>query len=266
MRLFTVDTFTNKPFSGNPAGVCLLEYPLEDEKMQQLASELNYSETAFVLLNQSENVFELRWFTPTQEVDICGHATLASTKILYEYNYASENKSIIFNTKSGKLTTYLSNGKIEMNFPVQNIQETQVDDIILSFLSHEPLFVGIDKHWCLIELQHENMLSALKPNFELLKKHHQKIFILTAHSPSGEYDFVSRCLAPSIGIDEDPVTGSAHCYLAPYWAAKLKKNRLIGHQISRRQGKVVCELLDQGTMLLIGECVIMSEIKQNWFH
>jgi PhzF family phenazine biosynthesis protein len=265
MKIFTVDTFTNKPFTGNQAGVCILDKEIDDGLMLQIAKELNYSETAFALpLKENINKFNLRWFTPKQEIDLCGHATLATARVLYKNKFINKNLSIEFETRSGVLITNISGEKIIMNFPARQISQSNIDEIIVQFTQVSPLFVGIDEDWCLVELANENAVKSIIPDFELLKSHKQKVFTITAKSDNPEYDFISRCFGPAIGINEDPVTGSAHCYLTPYWSNKMKKNKLIGFQASERTGKIECELIENGRVLLTGESVIMSEIKQNW--
>lgn len=264
MRIFSVDTFTNIPFTGNQAGVCLLNQEIDDSLMLKIAEELNYSETGFVLPLKNKNRFNLRWFTPKQEVDLCGHATLAASKVLYERGTAYRRIPIEFETKSGILTSRIWGGKIEMDFPSRQVNLIRADEIIVRFTQSEPVFAGIDGDWCLVELENEKAVKSIAPDFELLKAHRQKIFAITAKSDNSEFDFVSRCFGPAIGINEDPVTGSAHCYLVQYWSNKLKKKKLTGFQASERTGKIECELVENGRVLLVGESIIMSEIKQNW--
>lgn len=264
MKIFTVDTFTNKPFTGNPAGVCILEKGISEILMLKIARELNCSETAFAIARDNDAKFSLRWFTPTQEVDLCGHATLATAKILYEYGIVSKNKTIEFQTRSGILSSKLDGDKIVLDFPSKEIHSSNSDSIIESFTNAKPIFVGTDGDWCLIELENEKHVRQIKPNFELLKSHPQKVFTVTAKSIDPNYDFVSRCFGPAVGINEDPVTGSAHCYLSTYWSKKLHKNKLIGFQASERTGVIECELNNNNRVLLIGESIIMSELKQNW--
>lgn len=263
MRIFTVDTFTNKPFTGNQAGVCILDRKIDDSLMLKIAKELNYSETAFAL-QLKNNEFILRWFTPKQEVDLCGHATLATSRVLYENGIVDKRFTIDFETRSGILTTKISGEKIIMDFPSRQVKQSNADDIIIKFTQAQPIFVGIDQNWCLVELENAEAVISIHPDFELLKTHQQKVFTITAKSENPEFDFVSRCFGPAIGINEDPVTGSAHCYLAPYWAHKLKKNKLIGFQASERTGTIECELIENGRVLLRGESIIMGEIIQNW--
>lgn len=264
MRLFTVDSFTNKPFSGNPAGVCILDKSLDDDILIKIAAEVNYSETAFVITNSVNGKHSLRWFTPTEEVDLCGHATLATAKVLFEYGYIDKVKLIEFETRSGILTAKLVGDKVELDFPSKKINTSVSDNILESFVNGKPKYVGLDGIWCLIELEDEEVVKEMKPSLNILLKHSQKVFCVTAKSSNPEYDFVSRCFGPAVGINEDPVTGSAHCYLATYWAEKLNKEKLIGFQVSARTGLVECELVANERVLLRGDCVIMSEIVQTW--
>ncbi|MDO5972313.1 PhzF family phenazine biosynthesis isomerase [Flavivirga aquimarina] len=262
MRLFTVDSFTDTPFKGNPAGVCVLESKLTDDAYIDIAQEINLSETAFVY--KEKGTYQLKWFTPTKEVDLCGHATLATAKILFEkYGYADE--VIAFETKSGVLTVRKVDGGLEMNFPIGNASVYEGEDKILeAFLNEKPLAIILDNHWCIIELDSDEAVKNLEPNLNLLLSHSKKSFVVTAKSSSKKYDFISRFFGPAIGIDEDPVTGSAHCYLANYWSKKLAKNILIGYQASKRGGIVECEIIDNNRVLLRGNCVIMSELLIEW--
>lgn len=262
MRLFTVDSFTSKPFKGNPAAVCVLEHPLSVEEYIDIAQEMNLSETAFVYKN--EGVYELRWFTPTNEIDLCGHATLATAKILFE-KFDVVNSVLDFNTKSGLLTVKRVDKILEMNFPLgKTILDNVNDALIEEFINEKPLAINFHEDWCLVEIENSNSVVNLNPDFNLLLKHKSKKFIITAKSSVTEYDFVSRVFVPDFGINEDPVTGSAHCYLAEYWSKKLSKNKVIGYQASKRGGIVECEVIDNNRVLLRGDCVIMSELLVEW--
>src|SRR5690606_8019106 len=262
MRLFTVDAFTNVPFKGNPAAVCVLEKPLTEAAYMDIAQEMNLSETAFVY--EENGQYQLRWFTPTQEIDLCGHATLATAKILFD-KFSVTKDVLEFHTKSGMLTVKKRGNQLEMDFPLGKTQPENPNDALLeAFLGEKPITVNSDKDWCLVEVSHSDSVRDLKPQFELLIKHSKKKFIITAKSSEKKYDFVSRMFAPDFGIDEDPVTGSAHCYLANYWSEKLSKNILIGYQASKRGGVVACEVLNNGRVLLIGDCVIMAELLVEW--
>jgi PhzF family phenazine biosynthesis protein len=262
MRLFTVDAFTNVPFKGNPAAVCVLDKPLTDVQYIDIAQEMNLSETAFVY--EEDGRYRLRWFTPTLEIDLCGHATLATAKILFD-KFKVTKDVLEFNTRSGLLTVKKKGSQLEMDFPIGKTKPENPNDALLeTFLGEKPITVNSDKDWCLVEVSQSDLIRNLKPQFELLLKHPKKKFIITAKSSETEYDFVSRVFVPDFGIDEDPVTGSAHCYLANYWNKKLSKSTLIGYQASKRGGEVVCEVLNNGRVLLIGGCVIMAELLVEW--
>lgn len=262
MRLFTVDAFTKVPFKGNPAAVCVLDKPLSEAMYIDIAQEMNLSETAFVY--EEDDRYRLRWFTPTVEIDLCGHATLATAKILFEKFHVSKDV-LEFNTRSGVLTVKKRGKQLEMDFPIGKTQPENSDDALLeTFLGEKPLAIQSDKDWCLVEVSQSDLIRHLKPQFELLLKHPKKKFIITAKSSEIEYDFVSRVFVPDFGIDEDPVTGSAHCYLANYWSKKLSKNSLIGYQASKRGGVVICEIAGNDRVLLRGDCVIMAELLVAW--
>ncbi len=262
MRVFTVDSFTDTPFKGNPAAVCVLEHELSNEKCIHIAQEMNLSETAFVYLDNGK--YQLKWFTPTKEVDLCGHATLATAKILFD-KYEIKNEVLEFVTKSGVLVVRKLGDRLEMNFPLGHLTlNKEKDDILESFLNEKPLAISVDKDWCIVELVSDKSVTNLMPNLNLLLAHNKKSFVITAKCSNDKYDFISRFFGPAIGIDEDPVTGSAHCYLANYWGSKLKKNRLIGYQASIRGGVVECELIGNDRVLLRGDCVIMSELLIQW--
>lgn len=243
MRIFQVDAFTNEAFKGNPAGVCLLEEEKSDAWMQSLANEMNLSETAFLF--RDKNVFTLRWFTPKTEVSLCGHATLASAHILWEEKIIKNDEEAIFLTKSGLLKAKKgADSWIELDFPARFIEQAENQKIINESFDIVPSYVGRfltpNGNLYLIEVQNEEIIKNLNPNFELLEKSDAKVVIVTSISNSRDYDFVSRFFAPGVGIKEDPVTGSAHCTLAPYWGKKLGKNELIGFQASARTGIVGC--------------------------
>lgn len=250
MKIYIVDAFTIKPFSGNPAGVCIVENKITDELMQSIAMEVNLSETAFIKKEGED--FSLRWFTPTSEVPLCGHATLASAHILWEENIVAKSSTINFSTKkSGSLKIKYENYKIVMNFPQKFITTSLSNDAFQNALGLKSFYIGSDETDYLIEVESEEILKNCKPNFNLLKQLDKSV-IVTAQSTNTEYDFVSRMFAPNLGINEDPVTGSAHCYLAPYWEKELNKKNLTGYQVSHRPGIVECELIDTSRVLLKG--------------
>ena len=262
MKIFTVDSFTSEPFKGNPAGVCVLDKALSDESYLKIAREINYAETAFVI-KEGEG-YNLRWFTPTVEVDLCGHATLAAAKILFDkFNYSQE--TISFYTRSGELTVKQIDGcLLEMNFPSKITSAKTINSLLSEFVNDEVLYYGEEGIWAFVEVESEVKLQTLVPQLSLLKEHHQKVFIITAKSSLLGIDYVSRLFAPDMGIDEDPVTGSAHCYLAPYWSKKLTKNPTKAKQVSARTGELECEIINDERVLLRGDSVIMSELKVHW--
>ncbi len=233
-NLFQVDAFTNEPFSGNPAAICFLPAPQEAVWMQQVAAEMNLSETAF--LYQKEGCCELRWFTPVSEVDLCGHATLASAHLLWEEGLYQENAPIQFKTKSGFLTATKSENGIEIDLPAEPIHVSETPSDLIQALGVNPLFVGKTSFDFLIEVETEEVLRKIKPDFPLLKTVPTRGVIVTSHASTEGYDFVSRFFAPKFGIDEDPVTGSAHCTLGPFWQDKLSKNEMHAYQASARGG------------------------------
>lgn len=244
LPFFHVDAFTGKPFAGNPACVCLLDEPRPDAWMQSLAAEMNLSETAF-LLTEGDG-YRLRWFTPKVEVSLCGHATLASAHILYETGRLAPGEIARFYTRSGLLTACLEDGWIALNFPVAPVEPAQAPAGLLEALGVEkPVFTGkkITAASYLIEVQDEQTVRSLSPDFPALLKVEARGITVTARSQDPSTDFVSRYFAPRVGINEDPVTGSAHCLLAPYWSDKLGKTALTAYQASARGGtlRLRCE-------------------------
>lgn len=235
-----VDSFTEAPFSGNPAGVCFLPVPRDEAWMQQVASEMNLSETAFLL--QREDGFSLRWFTPVAEVDLCGHGTLAAAQALWESGRLEHAEQARFHTRSGLLTAELKRGLIWLDFP--GLPETPVTPPsgLVEALGIEPLYVGRFASELLVEVGTEEQVRRLSPESAALRALSEEAVVVTSRSASPDYDFVSRCFAPKLGIDEDPVTGSVHCCLGPFWGARLGKNRLTAYQASRRGGVVHVEL------------------------
>jgi PhzF family phenazine biosynthesis protein len=251
MNIYIVDAFTDTPFTGNPAGVCILERPIADHVMLNIAKEINHSETAFAV--KDGKYYHLRWFTPQTEVPLCGHATMAAAHILWEQGYEKKADVIKFTTKeSGVLTITCMEEMIAMDFPQKFVTPTSRNELIWNALQVTPLFIGCDELRYLLELENEQQIKSLNPDFELLKRLNKRV-IVTARSVNPQYDFVSRMFAPAVGVNEDPVTGSAHCYLAPYWARKLNKAHVIGYQISYRPGFIHCELLEQARVLLKGK-------------
>jgi PhzF family phenazine biosynthesis protein len=260
VRIFQVDAFTNRAFSGNPAAVCILSELRDEQWMQNVAREMNLSETAF--LNKKKDGYNLRWFTPKEEVDLCGHATLASAHILWETNQLKENEEARFYTRSGLLTAKKQNEWIELNFPAEVEKETDAPKELLESIGVKPKYVGKNRFDYLIEVESEEILRKINPNFDLLRKVNTRGVMVTSTSASKEYDFVSRFFAPRVGINEDPVTGSAHCCLGPFWKKKLKKDEFLAYQASERGGIIKVRvgkeriyIGGQAITVLIGELI-----------
>ncbi len=251
-RIVQVDAFTDRPFAGNPAAVCILTDPRPDSWMQALASELNLSETAFLV--PEPGGFHLRWFTPLVEVELCGHATLASAHVLWDENHLEPSAPAIFRTRSGELRATLSDGWIALDFPGRPV-ERSIDPAPFA----QALGVAVVNAWMsrtdvLVEVESAAIVRDLQPDFGLLGAVRARGIIVTARSDSAAFDFVSRFFAPSCGVAEDPVTGSAHCTLGPYWADRLGKSELVGYQASRRGG-IVRVVVDRDRILLRGQAV-----------
>jgi PhzF family phenazine biosynthesis protein len=236
--LHLVDAFADRPFTGNPAAVCLLDAPRSDEWMQQLAFELGYSETAYVLRTDSGT--SLRWFTPTVEVALCGHATLASAHVLWSIGRAQG--PIAFETKSGVLTCERSGRQIFLDMPRTELTEEPPPVGFLSAIGIKPITFKRAQWDMLVEVESEEAVRRLAPDLPALSQVKARGVMFTARSKAAELDFVCRFFAPASGIDEDPVTGSAYCALGPYWAAKLGKTTLRAAQLSKRGGTVEVEV------------------------
>jgi len=250
--LYQIDAFTSKIFSGNPAAVCPLEYWLEDHQMQSIAAENNLSETAF-FVNQ-DDYYELRWFTPTIEVDLCGHATLASAFVIFNYIDHSA-QSVSFKTKSGMLQVNQEGNLLSMNFPARQAVPCNIPVQLIQGLGKNPKEVLTARDY-LVVYDSENVIRSLEPDMNLLMNLDALGIIVT--SVGDEADFVSRFFAPGVGIPEDPVTGSSHCTLIPYWSEKLGKKKLHAYQVSPRGGELWCE--DTGKRVKIaGSAVRYSE-------
>ena len=251
MKIYQVDAFTDQPFKGNPACVCILDQARPDSWMQSLAQEMNLSETAFVL--KRENGFDLRWFTPKKEVSLCGHATLATAHILWEDRYLKPTEEARFNTQSGLLTARKDGVWIELDFPARFVVSAEENPDLNQALGVTPQYTNKssaatgDRY--LVEVESEELVRTLTPDFDALAVTNARAVIVTSIAHAREYDFVSRYFAPAVGINEDPVTGSAHCYLATYWGTKLNKRTLTGFQASARTGIVQCSW--QGERVLL---------------
>jgi PhzF family phenazine biosynthesis protein len=236
LKIYQVDAFTDKAFAGNPAAVCILTEPREDAWMQNMALEMNLSETAF--LRKQEDGYGLRWFTPAVEVALCGHATLASAHTLWETGLLAAGEPARFHTLSGLLTAERKGEWIELNFPATPDQPATAPPRLGEALGITPKYVGKSKFDYLFEVDTEETVRNLKPDFGLLRAMQVRGIMVTSRAASLGYDFVSRFFAPGAGIDEDPVTGSAHCCLGPFWSKRLGKNELVAYQASRRGGTV----------------------------
>src|SRR5215213_2261027 len=237
LDLYQVDAFTDQPFGGNPAAVCLLPEPRPAEWMQLVAREMNLAETAF-LDPAAEGGWNLRWFTPAVEVELCGHATLASAHVLWETGRLPATETARFHTLSGLLTAERRDGVIELDFPARGADEVEPPEGLAAALGVTPVFIGKSRYDYLLEATSEEAVRTAAPDFGRLRTLPVRGVILTAAATAGPYDFVSRFFAPGSGIDEDPVTGSAHCTLGPFWAARLGKQELTAYQASARGGIV----------------------------
>lgn len=252
IRIVQVDAFTSRPFAGNPAAVCVLPGPADENWMRHVATEMNLSETAF--LHPENGGYRLRWLTPAVEVDLCGHATLASAHVLWEDGHLQPDAEARFHTRSGLLTCTRNGDWIGMNFPVKIAEAAEAPPQLAEALGMESAWVGRNQFDYLVEAGSEAQLRALEPNHHLLRQLPVRGVIVTAQSTDPAYDFVSRFFAPGSGIDEDPVTGSAHSALAPFWGARLGKNEMTGFQASARGG-VVKVRLEGSRVWLSGQAV-----------
>jgi PhzF family phenazine biosynthesis protein len=248
IRIVQVDAFTNKPFGGNPAAVCVLPQPVPDEWMRNVAREMNLSETAF--LTPHDGGFRLRWFTPSVEVDLCGHATVASAHVLWQDGHLAAGQQARFHTRSGLLLADRRGDWIELDFPAKMVAAAPAPAELLPALGvAQAAFVGKNAFDYLVEVDSEETLRKLAPDHSTLRRIPVRGVIVTARS-SGEFDFVSRFFAPGSGIDEDPVTGSAHCALGPYWSERLGKSEFTAFQASPRGGVVRVKI--EGDRVLLG--------------
>ena len=253
-QIIQVDAFTNQRFKGNPAAVCVLETAMEDQWMQSLAQEMNLSETAFLV--KQDLHYALRWFTPTTEVPLCGHATLASAHVLWTEGYASTGQAINFETKSGFLTAKYQDNWIELNFPANRSQDIPPIMKLEDALGLRIKTFAYNSLGYLVELQSSQQVERLQPNFSLLNQLPMgKVIVTSLAEDNSEYDFVSRFFAPGVGINEDPVTGSAHCCLAPYWRDRLQKDSFLAYQASSRGGVVKVHYDGGDRVLIQGQAV-----------
>ncbi len=237
LQIFQVDAFTSKPFGGNPAAVVPLTEWLSDELMQNIAAENNLSETAFFV--PADDGYSLRWFTPTFEIDLCGHATLATAHVLFE-ELGYEESTLRFHTKSGELTVERAEGRLVMDFPSRPAAAHDAPEGLFEAIGKEPIEVLRSRDYFLVYETEQDILD-IKPNFSRLGEMRTHAVIVTARGETS--DFVSRFFAPEAGINEDPVTGSAHCNLIPFWSERLGKNEMFARQVSARGGELFCELV-----------------------
>jgi PhzF family phenazine biosynthesis protein len=261
IEIVHVDAFTDTPFRGNPAAVCLLPQAAEAGWMQDVAREMNLSETAF--LWPAEDGFQLHWFTPAVEVDLCGHATLASAHVLWSMGRVDGAISIRFHTRSGLLEARLLGSWIELDFPAEPATETTSIEGLLEALGVEASWVGRNRFDFLVEVDSEETVRRLQPDLRRIEEVVPRGVMVTSPAASPGYDFVSRFFAPRVGVPEDPVTGSAHCCLGPFWQHRLGKEELLAYQASRRGGEVRVRvagervfLSGQAVTVLRGELVV----------
>jgi PhzF family phenazine biosynthesis protein len=253
LPIVQVDAFTDRPFSGNPAAVCLLPEPRDERWMQQVAREMNLSETAF--LHAEDSGFRLRWFTPVVEVALCGHATLASAHVLWEDGHLRPADMAVFHTQSGRLTAQRRAGWIELDFPATPAAPADPPPGLLEALGVQPpRAVGRSRFDYLVEVESEEVVRRLTPDYTALRRVEARGVMVTSRATTPGFDFVSRFFAPQSGIDEDPATGSAHCTLGPYWSARLGKSALSAYQASARGGVLRVEVRD-GRVGLSGQAV-----------
>lgn len=251
MKLYIVDAFTNRPFAGNPAAVCLVEHEQSSEWMQTVAAEMNLSETAFV--RAVDEGFELRWFTPTIEVDLCGHATLATAHALWTEGITDQSQ-LQFQTRSGILTCRQTDNWIELDFPATPPTALEPPSELLEALGVQPVFVGKSCFDWLVVVDSETIVRSLEPDFIRLAKIPMRGVIVSSRSDDPQFDFVSRFFAPAAGVNEDPVCGSAHCCLGPYWSGQLGKSEMTAFQASPRGGILRVRVVGD-RMILGGQAV-----------
>lgn len=255
-KIFQIDAFADKVFSGNPAAVCPLDQWLSDDTLQNIAMENNLAETAFYV--KQGNQYQIRWFTPTIEVDLCGHGTLAAAYVLFNLENHNENIIHFYSPRSGALTVARKGELLTLNFPTDTFEQIELSDEIKSCFEVEPQLAFKGKTDYLLVFDNENIIRKLTPAFDAISKLKGRGVIITARGDN--FDFVSRFFAPQSGINEDPVTGSAYTTLAPYWAKQLGKDEMTAMQLSSRKGYLHCNYLNdrveisgQGKLYLIGE-------------
>ncbi|HEY0781713.1 MAG TPA: PhzF family phenazine biosynthesis protein [Thermoanaerobaculia bacterium] len=240
LEMFQVDAFTDRAFAGNPAAVCLLPEPRDAAFLQRVALEMNLSETAFLVRRpRAEDGYDLRWFTPKVEIQLCGHATLASAHVLWESGRLATEETARFHTASGLLTCERKDGWIHMDFPAKPLEpHADAPAELIAALGVEPVTVGRNAFDYLVEVASEAEVRTASPDHSRLRTVPVRGVIVTARATTGPYDIVSRFFAPGSGVDEDPVTGSAHCCLGPFWSARLGKDEILAYQASARGGSL----------------------------
>ncbi|MFK7846269.1 MAG: PhzF family phenazine biosynthesis protein [Rhodothermales bacterium] len=258
MKIYQVDAFTDQLFSGNSAAVCMMSDEMDSSLMQQIAMEMNLAETAF--LQKKDAGFDLRWFTPAIEVDLCGHATLASAHVLWESGLLSKETTAEFYTRSGVLKATLAADGITLDFPAQPPEPIDAPRALIDSLNVNPVYAGYNGTDYLLAVADEETVTSLTPDFRQMREVDMRGVIVTALSNNPNVDFMSRFFAPAAGINEDPVTGSAHCCLGPYWGGQLGKTTMQAYQASPRGGKLQVTLADD-RVLLTGNAVTVLEGK-----
>jgi PhzF family phenazine biosynthesis protein len=248
IEIYQADAFTDRPFGGNPAGVCLLPGPADEEWMQKVARDMNLPETAF--LYREKGGCSLRWFTPTVEVELCGHATLASAHVLWETGLVPRRDTIEFYTLSGTLTAARNGDMIELDFPSEPESKAEAPPALTESLGVKPLYIGKNRFDYLVEVGSEKIVRSIKPDFRLLAAIPVRGVMVTSASDDPKYDFVCRFFGPASGINEDPATGSAYCCLGPYWEKKTGKSEFLAYQASERGGVIGVRVLGERVKLL----------------
>lgn len=239
MKYYVADAFTDEVFKGNPAGVCVLDKWLQDDVMQKIAAENNLSETAFVVEGENKNEYELRWFTPKAEIDLCGHATLGTSYVVSNYVDAGTDK-MIFHTASGILEVNRKSDLYEMDFPIRESKKIQIPEIISDIIGVKPIETYLSRDLFIV-VETEGQVKNLAPDFSKMLKLEDGLGIIVTAKGS-DVDFVSRCFYPKLGVNEDPVTGSAHSNLIPFWSKRLNKDKMTAKQLSKCGGTLYCEL------------------------
>ncbi len=251
-KIYQVDAFTAEPYKGNPAGVCILPAEKDEQWMQSVAREMNVAETAFLVRDANDEAkFRLRWFTPTIEVDLCGHATLASAHVLWEEGIVGAEAKLFFQTRrSGVLTAVRAGEWIELDFPADPAtQQTSYPMELRDALKVEPRYVGLNRFDFIVEVEDEKTLRRIEPDLRLLRVLDVRGVIVTSRAEDSKYDFVSRFFAPDAGVDEDHATGSAHCCLAPFWQERLGRADMLGYQASPRGAEVRVRVAGERVLL-----------------